>query len=243
MPSLVISTRYRGGEFGANRVGRFEVARGAGGFHGFDLFLDVGVGELAGLDRFAQLVADVFFASLARSPNRRPASSSAHRRRRARQKFRRTSSTPPAAAATSSFLISPASNAAFAWRTISKIAACAWAVFRSSSSAARMRSTVSRGQRLHLRDCAVRKIACAQAQAEISQPLDRNCRLLESVEGEVQLIAIRNRGQQIADRRRLVSLQHQIAQGEEVSQALRHLLAFDQQKAGMKPEMRERLCR
>ena len=35
--------------------------------------------------------------------------------------------------------------------------------------------------------------------------------------------------------------QHQIAEGEEISQALRHLLAFHQQKAGVKPEVREGL--
>jgi HAE1 family hydrophobic/amphiphilic exporter-1 len=45
----------------------------------------------------------------------------------------------------------------------------------------------------------------------------------------------------LANRRRLMPLQYQIAQGEEITQALRHLLAFHQQKSRMKPEVGERL--
>ena len=39
-----------------------------------------------------------------------------------------------------------------------------------------------------------------------------------------------------------MSLQHQVAESKKISQALRHLLAFDQQEAGMKPEMSEGLA-
>src|SRR5258708_28251189 len=60
--------------------------------------------------------------------------------------------------------------------------------------------------------------------------------LFESGFGEVQLFGIRNRGQQKTDRRGLVPFEHQIAQGKEVAEALRHLLTFDQQKAHVHPE-------
>src|SRR6202167_3338278 len=49
-----------------------------------------------------------------------------------------------------------------------------------------------------------------------------------------------HRSEQISNRRRLMSLQHQVARRVKVSQALRHLLALDQQKTHVKPEAGER---
>src|SRR6202453_244747 len=48
-----------------------------------------------------------------------------------------------------------------------------------------------------------------------------------------------HRSEQISNRRRLMSLQHQVARRVKVSQALRHLLALDQQKTHVKPESGE----
>ena len=73
-----------------------------------------------------------------------------------------------------------------------------------------------------------REFSSNQSLTKIAQPFDRGCRLLQAAEGEIQLMTIGNRGQQIANRRRLMSLQHQIAQGEKITQALGHLLAFNQ---------------
>ncbi len=83
------------------------------------------------------------------------------------------------------------------------------------------------------------KVSGRESQTEVAQAVDRGCGLLKSIKGKVQLVAIGNRGQQKTDRGRLVPLKHQVTQGEEVAQALRHLLAFDQQEARMKPEVRE----
>ena len=82
-----------------------------------------------------------------------------------------------------------------------------------------------------------------QADVEVAQALDRNRGLFQAIEGEIQLIAIRNRSEQVSDRGRFVPLQHQVAQGKEVAYALRHLLAFDQQEPRVKPETGEGLPR
>ena len=65
---------------------------------------------------------------------------------------------------------------------------------------------------------------------------------LQAVEGEVQLLAVRHRRQQVADGFRRVALGHEVAQRVEVAERLRHLLAFHQQKLGVQPEARERLA-
>ena len=87
------------------------------------------------------------------------------------------------------------------------------------------------------------KLRVCMPPLEVAQPLHRVRRLQQAVEGEVELLAIRHRGQQQTDRRGLVAHQHQVAQGIEVAQRLRHLLPLNQQKAHMHPVARERSCR
>ena len=55
-------------------------------------------------------------------------------------------------------------------------------------------------------------------------------------------MAIGHRSQQIPDGRWLVAFEHQIAQRKKIARALRHLLAFNQQEPGVKPEVRELLA-
>ena len=67
-------------------------------------------------------------------------------------------------------------------------------------------------------------------------------RRFQPVESEVQLLAIRHRGQQITDRLGLIAARQDVAQGEEIAQRFRHLLAFHHQEFGVQPEAREGLA-
>src|SRR5258708_24349294 len=82
-----------------------------------------------------------------------------------------------------------------------------------------------------------------QSLTEIPQSFHRHRGVLQSVECKVQLIAVWDRSQQISNRRRLMALQYQVAEGGEGTQGLRHLLAFDEQEAHMKPGTGKRLSR
>ena len=52
-----------------------------------------------------------------------------------------------------------------------------------------------------------------QAQLEIAQPVDRGRRGLQSVDAEIELLAIRHRGQQIPHHLRLIAVGQQVPQG------------------------------
>src|SRR5947209_7769396 len=99
------------------------------------------------------------------------------------------------------------------------------------------------GKRLHIVPGAVRKRSRGQTYAKVTQAFDRNRGLLQSVKSKVELMTIGDRRKQISDRRRPVSLQHKIAKCKKVAQAFRHLLAFDQQKTCVEPEVSESLSR
>ena len=137
---------------------------------------------------------------------------------------------------------SPRSIAVFTSRTRSKIAASACAVFRSS---ARPRVEIFprfRGALRHRRRNSLPEISPdAQARDKISQPLHRTRRALQTLRREIQLAAVRHRGQQKPDRRRLVPVGKQFAQRREIPQRLRHFFVIHQQVLGMEPVARERL--
>ena len=59
---------------------------------------------------------------------------------------------------------------------------------------------------------------------------------------EIQLAAVGHRSQQEAQRRGLVSLRQQVAQGVEIAERLGHLLGIDQQVLGVQPVAHERLA-
>src|SRR5258707_11853522 len=59
--------------------------------------------------------------------------------------------------------------------------------------------------------------------------------LLKTVKSKIELLAVRDRREQEANRRGLMSLHHQIAECEKIPLAFGHLLALDQQKAHVQP--------
>ncbi len=137
---------------------------------------------------------------------------------------------------------SPASMALLASRIYSNTAASASAVFKSSFRLSSKR-LARFGSPLHQRFVrALGKLIGLQAQFEIAQAVNRRGCRLQSVEGEIQLLAIRHRGQQVPDGFRLIALGQHIAQGEIVPQRFRHLLAFHHQKLGVQPEARKRFA-
>ncbi len=87
------------------------------------------------------------------------------------------------------------------------------------------------------------KFSPFQPVGEIPQPFHRAGRLLQTIEREVELLAVRNTGQSKPESRRLVTLRKQITEREEIPLRLRHLLAFDKQMLGVQPVPRERLAR
>ena len=95
------------------------------------------------------------------------------------------------------------------------------------------------GKIAHFRTGASRESSHVETSFEVPQAFHGIGCLLESLKGKVQLFLIGNRGQQITDRRWLVALQNEIAGGVDVSETLRHFLAFHQQKANMHPIARE----
>src|SRR5581483_12280140 len=59
------------------------------------------------------------------------------------------------------------------------------------------------------------KLAGVQAIREIAQPLDRASGRLQSIEGKIKLLAVRNAGEREAKRRRFVALRKEVSQRSE----------------------------
>ncbi len=95
---------------------------------------------------------------------------------------------------------------------------------------------------LHLRRFPRSKLGHFNSRLEVTQPPHRMRRLFKASKSKVQLLGVRDRGKQVADGRRLVALEQQVAQGKEVALALGHLLAFHQQEAHVHPEAGEGLA-
>src|SRR5690348_12167879 len=87
----------------------------------------------------------------------------------------------------------------------------------------------------------VGKFGGFQAAGEIAQAFDGAGGLLQTVEGEIQLPAIRNAGERETQSGRLMPFGEQIEESEEIAEGLGHLLAFDQKVLGGKPVADERL--
>jgi hypothetical protein len=81
-----------------------------------------------------------------------------------------------------------------------------------------------------------------EAQPEVAQPLDGHGGGFQAVEGEIERLAIGDRGQQVADGLGGVAARHHVPQGVEVAQRLGHLLPFHQQEFRVQPETGERLA-
>ena len=81
-----------------------------------------------------------------------------------------------------------------------------------------------------------------QAQLVVAQALDGRGSALEAVEGEVELLAVGDGGEQVADDFGLPALLHQIAQRVEVAEGLGHGLALDHEVLGVEPEAGEGLA-
>ena len=65
----------------------------------------------------------------------------------------------------------------------------------------------------------------------------------EAVEGEVELVAVRDREEKEADGGGAVALEQQVAEGVEVALGLGHLLAFNEEEADVEPVAGEGLVR
>ena len=81
-----------------------------------------------------------------------------------------------------------------------------------------------------------------QTVLKIPQSFQGLLRLMERVEGEVQLLPMRHRRQQVANRARLGAVLQQVAQGEEIPRRLGHLLSFHQKMLDVHPGADERLA-
>ena len=66
---------------------------------------------------------------------------------------------------------------------------------------------------------AIGKLGGRQAQLKIPQTIDRSGSLPQAVPGEVELVAVRHRREQVTNRRGLVTFEHQVPRREKVSQA------------------------
>src|SRR6202011_3171532 len=84
------------------------------------------------------------------------------------------------------------------------------------------------------------KLFRLEPQPEISQALDRRSRRLQTIEGEIQLLAIGHRDQKITYGLRLITHLEQLAKRIDVAERLRHLLRFDIEKLAVQPESRKR---
>ncbi len=82
-----------------------------------------------------------------------------------------------------------------------------------------------------------------QAQFVVAQTVDGSCGGFQAVEGEVQLLAIGHRREQVADRLPARSPCARIAQGVEIAQRFRHLLAVDDQDARSAASSGRTACR
>src|SRR5262249_28572973 len=91
----------------------------------------------------------------------------------------------------------------------------------------------------HLFVAAGLKLFRFETEYELLDTLQRGVGLAQPVEREVQLFPVSNGDEEITDRKRLVTLIHQVAQREEIVFRLGHLLAFDKQVLSVNPEADE----
>src|SRR5208282_3121965 len=215
--------------------GGFEVARFSGGFHFGDLAIDVIVGELRGAGNLHQLRADFLFAAFSASPiengfHFRLIVILEHGEYFVELLERREQRIDVVAANFRSVKrgVGFAQHVEHGGLGLGGVQVVVEGAFY-------LRYSVG-GQLRHLRRGASGELGTGEAEAEVAQLLDRTGGRFQSVEGEIQLIAIGNLGEQPADGRRLVAAEDEVADGEEIAETLRHFLAFDEKKAGVKPE-------
>ena len=79
----------------------------------------------------------------------------------------------------------------------------------------------------------------AQAVHESAEALDGIFGLLEAVGGEIELAAVGDGEQEVTDAGGFLSLGEKIAEGEEVAEGFRHLLALDDEVLGVEPDFDE----
>ena len=167
------------GELRADLIGAREIARFLGGGAFGDQRVDFGIGQPSG--------AAPTGCSTSKTESKRSRNRSAPRRR----------CRPGTRPHPWRVLVS---------RTYSNAAASASAVFRSSSSASSNALIAACGPVRERRVHALGELRGFQAQLVVAQPIDGSRRGLQSVESEVQLLAIRHRRQQVPHRFRRIAL-------------------------------------
>ena len=92
------------------------------------------------------------------------------------------------------------------------------------------------------RDAMPSRVTRVEPRQEVGQPLQRLLGAGQAVPGEVQLLAVVRRQQQVAHRRRPEALRDDVGNRVGVAERLRHLLLVDDQILDVHPEARERLA-
>ena len=227
------------GQLRADGVGAREVA----GFARLRVFgdeaFDVGIRKTRRLGQLRRFRTDLVLQPFLPSPTRPSRAPWRRRRPSARRRSRRTALSTCSSRGTLAARTSPASAAAFTSRTMSKIAPSARAVFRSSSRPARISAEV-------LSAISAMITLLSSANCEVSSRRlklrRRSTELAACVSpSKVKLSCLRY-GTDISRKRiddGLCPIRTRSRDGVEVARALGHLLAFNQQKARMHPEMHE----
>ena len=136
----------------------------------------------------------------------------------------------------------PSSTATLTSRTRTKRAASAPARLRSSARApAKSCSAVSRAAARRASGSPL-SAGVRQAEAHLVDAAQRRRRRVEALEGEVELLAVVDRDQQVAQRPRVDAARQQVLQRVLVAERLGHLLAVDDQVLGVQPVAREGLA-